>query len=170
MIAAWANSPWAQQVREYVERVTNAASAARAAYAGRDNDNNNDRDYQDEEAFQPPVDIYNTETSWVIHVAVPGAKKEDTDVSWDADKSAVLVSGLIYRSGNDEFLAGLITGERKVGLFNRTVTIPPEGGDGKEEADGTAVTAKMEDGLLIITVPKVEKEEQWTEIRKVDIE
>jgi len=34
--------------------------------------------------------------------------------------------------------------------------------------DGDAISAKLEDGVLIVTVPKVEKE--WTEVKRVDIQ
>jgi len=68
----------------------------------------------------------------------------------------------------------LVSGERRVGLFERKVQLPPFGGvardaEGeKEEVDADHITARMEDGILIVVVPKVEKE--WTEVRKVDIE
>jgi HSP20 family protein len=48
------------------------------------------------------------------------------------------------------------------------VALPPEGVEERDEIDSFGITAKMEDGVLVITVPKVERE--WTEIRKVDIE
>jgi len=56
-------------------------------------------------------------------------------------------------------------------LFERTVKLPPEGTEasGSEvDIDGLGITAKMEDGVLVVIVPKMEKE--WTEVRKVDIE
>jgi HSP20 family protein len=68
----------------------------------------------------------------------------------------------------------LVQGERRVGEFAREVRLPPKtwaavDENGREdEIDADGITAKMEDGVLVVTVPKVEKE--WTEIRKVDIE
>lgn len=130
--------------------------------AAQNNNENGDLD-----AFVPPVDIFNTEASFVLHVALPGAKKEDIGVNWDPDNSVVNVAGVVHRPGDEAFLQSLSSGERKVGVFERNVTLPPAGAE-KDEVDGDAITARMEDGVLIITVPKVEKE--WTEIRKVDIE
>jgi HSP20 family protein len=103
----------------------------------------------------------------VLHVALPGAKKEDVGVNFDSDKGELNVAGVVYRHGDEEFLKTLSQSERKVGVFERTVKLPPVGEE-KEEVDGDAITAKMEDGVLIVTVPKVEKE--WTEVKKVDIE
>ncbi|KAJ4271909.1 hypothetical protein NW762_000618 [Fusarium torreyae] len=119
-------------------------------------------------SFNPPIDVFNTEKSYVIHVALPGAKKEDIGVNWDADRSLLKISGVVHRPGDEAFLNTLASGERKVGMFERNVTLPPDGADERDEVDGLGITAKMEDGVLVITVPKAEKE--WTEIHKIDIE
>jgi HSP20 family protein len=150
--------PFFQNLREQAENY-------RAA-PGQDNNNSNN-DHADPDAFVPPVDVFNTERDFVLHVALPGAKKEHIGVNWDPDSSVLNIAGVVHRPGDEDFLRTLSAGERKVGVFERNVTLPPAGAE-KDEIDGDAITAKMEDGVLIITVPKVEKE--WTEIRKVDIE
>ncbi|KAK0618306.1 hypothetical protein B0T17DRAFT_509852 [Bombardia bombarda] len=169
LMGAWANHPFAQQMRTYIE---NAARAAGVAPSAANNDNDNDRDAPAagfEQAFVPPVDMFSTPVGWTLHVAIPGAKKEDVGVHWDADKSTLAISGVVHRPGDEEFLSGLVSGERRVGLFERKVQLPPTGGDdkNKDEVDAERITAKMEDGILIVVVPKVEKE--WTEVKKVDI-
>ena len=78
------------------------------------------------------------------------------------------IAGVVYRPGDEEFLSTLASSERRVGMFERNVTLPPEGSTQRDEVDGLAISAKMEDGVLVIAVPKLEKE--WTEIHKVDIE
>lgn len=79
------------------------------------------------------------------------------------------LAGVVYRHGDEAFLKTLSQGERKVGVFERTVKLPPAGGnEEKEEVDGEAITAKLEDGVLVVTVPKMERE--WTEVKRVDIE
>lgn len=120
----------------------------------------------DSNSFTPPVDVFNTEKSFVLHVALPGAKKEDVGVNWDPEHGLLKISGVVHRPGDEAFLKTLTRGERTVGVFERNVPLPPDGS--KDEVDGFGITAKMEDGVLVITVPKVEKE--WTEIHKVDIE
>ncbi|KAH8878842.1 HSP20-like chaperone [Thozetella sp. PMI_491] len=156
----FANHPFAQRVREYVENVR--AQAMAAARGHQDNG-----EFGDEDAFVPPVDIFNTDNNWTVHIALPGAKKEDIAVNWDAAKSSLAVSGVVYRPGDEVFLTGMVAGERKVGLFERSIQLPPAGNDDKEEVDGNGITAKLEDGILVVVVPKAEKE--WTEVRKVDI-
>jgi len=124
-------------------------------------------DKDTENSFTPPIDTFSTPTAYILHVALPGAKKEDVGVNWDAEKGVLNLAGVVYRQGDEDFLKTLSQSERKVGVFERTVKLPP-GNEEKEEVDGDAITAKLEDGILVVTVPKVEKE--WTEVKRVDIE
>ncbi|KAH7170981.1 HSP20-like chaperone [Dactylonectria macrodidyma] len=149
----WANHPLFQNIRDHAQRFQEAQS-------GEGNDAI--------DSFAPPVDIFDTERAFVLHVALPGAKKEDVGVNWDADRSVLNISGVVHRPGDEEFLNTMTSSERKVGVFDRNVTLPPPGADERDEVDGLGITAKMEDGVLVVTVPKAEKE--WTEVRKVDIE
>ncbi|UQC80235.1 uncharacterized protein CLUP02_05717 [Colletotrichum lupini] len=169
----FADHPFAQQVRDWATRfggLNNNAAGTRDGGAAADNDNA-DMD----SAFTPPVDIFSTDRAYVLHFALPGAKKEDVGVNWDADRGELRVAGVVYRPGDEDFLATLASGERRIGMFSRSVPLPPRtrqnapaASERGEEIDALAITAKMEDGILVVTVPKVEKE--WTEIHKVDIE
>lgn len=160
-----ANHPFAKNVREYFERAQDGSREGAGDKTG---------DETDVASFTPPLDIFEQKDSWVLHMAVPGAKKEDVGVSWDADRSVLSVSGVVHRPGDEDFLKGLISGERSTGLFSREIKLPPtaQGGrqqeSGKEEVNAEGIEAKMEDGILIITVPKVER--GWTEVKKVDIQ
>ncbi|KAH8179949.1 hsp20/alpha crystallin family protein [Sarocladium implicatum] len=118
--------------------------------------------------FTPPLDLFSTASAYILHLSLPGVQKSDVGVDWDPERSVLRIAGVVHRPGDEEFQATLVQGERRVGAFAREVVLPPGGEKGKEEVDGDAITAKMEDGVLVVTVPKVEKE--WTEIRKVDIE
>ncbi|KAF3015601.1 hypothetical protein E8E14_009632 [Neopestalotiopsis sp. 37M] len=158
LMGALAGHPAAQALRGYFEPQDAAAREA-GEQSG---------EQQDDDSFVPPVDTFNTEKAYVLHVALPGAVKEDVGVNWDADKSQLNIAGVVYRPGNEEFLQSLSSGERKVGMFERSIRLPPANVDDKDEVDGFGITAKMENGILIITVPKAEKE--WTEIHKVDIQ
>lgn len=160
----FANHPYAQQIREYFE---NARAPGQRTRGSSDDDDDDDEEFGGDDSFVPPVDIFNTPNNWTIHIALPGAKKEDVGVNWDAAKSSLAVTGVVHRPGDEEFLTGMVSGERKVGLFERLIKLPPAGGDEKEEVDSEGITAKLEDGVLVVTVPKAEKE--WTEVRKVDI-
>ncbi len=67
-----------------------------------------------ENNFTPPIDVFYYPAAYVLHVALPGAKKEDVGVNWDAEKSELNVAGVVYRQGDEEFLKTLSKKERKV--------------------------------------------------------
>lgn len=115
--------------------------------------------------FTPPADIFDTPDAYVVHVSLPGAKKEDVGVNWDADKSELNIAGVIYRPGDEEFLKTLALNERKVGVFDRKVKLGSKANPANVDADGIA--AKMEDGVLLVTIPKTE---EFVDVKKVDIE
>jgi HSP20 family protein len=118
-----------------------------------------------EKSFTPPCDVFDTPAAFVLHFSLPGAKKEDVGVNWDADKSELSVAGVIYRPGDEEFLKALAMDEREVGVFERKVRLGNRTNPAQVDAD--SITAKMEDGVLIVTVPRAE---EFVEIKKVDIE
>lgn len=119
-----------------------------------------------EEDFKPEVDVFDTAEAFVVHVSLPGAKKEDVGVNWDAEKSELNVAGVIYRPGDEEFLKTLAMEERKIGAFERKVRLGSRANPAQVDIDG--ITAKMEDGVLTVEVPKLDS--GYVEIKKVDIE
>ena len=120
----------------------------------------------EEQDFKPDVDVFDTEQAFVIHVSLPGAKKEDVGVNWDAEKSEVNIAGVTYRPADEEVIKTLALDERKVGPFERKVRLGSRANPAQVDAD--SITAKLEDGILVIEVPKLDKD--YVEIKKVDIE
>lgn len=59
------------------------------------------------EDFTPEVDVFDTADSFVVHISLPGAKKEDVGVNWDAEKSELSIAGVVYRPGDEELLSTL---------------------------------------------------------------
>ena len=100
-------------------------------------------------------------------MALLGTKKEDIGLDWDADKSTLNISGMVYRPRDDEFLHSRTLKERRIGLFNRTMKLPPEGTNEKDQINGDDTSTKL-DNVLIEMVHKVVRE--WTEILKVDVD
>lgn len=118
------------------------------------------------EDFKPEADVFDTEDSYVIHVSLPGAKKEDVGVNWDAEKSELNIAGVIYRPGDEEFLKTLALDERKVGAFERKIRLGSRANPAQVDVEG--ITAKLEDGVLRVVVPRLNGE--FVEIKKVDVE
>lgn len=115
--------------------------------------------------FTPEADVFDTEDAYIVHVSLPGAKKEDVGVNWDNDKSELSIAGVIYRPGEEEFLKTLALDERKVGVFERKVKLGTK--EKPAAVDDENIGAKMEDGILRVTIPKTEG---FVDIKKVDIE
>jgi HSP20 family protein len=131
-----------------------------------DTQNNTDATAKGNEDIKPDADVFDTESAYVVHISLPGAKKEDVGVNWDAEKSELSVAGVIYRPGDEEFLKTLAMTERKVGPFERKLRLGTRASPAHIDADG--ITAKLEDGILRVEVPKLDT--GYVEIKKVDIE
>ncbi len=116
--------------------------------------------------LEPAADVFDTQDAYIVHISLPGAKKEDVAVNWDSDKSELSVAGVIYRPGSEEFLKTLVLDERKVGVFERKVRLGSRASPAQVDVDG--ISAKMEDGILIVTIPKEDKD--FVDVKKVDIE
>ena len=148
-----------------------AAMFNESLFGGNDNNNNNGDNDDDvaaakSEDFKPEADVFDTEDSYVIHISLPGAKKEDVGVNWDAEKSEISVAGVIYRPGDEEFLKSLALNERKVGAFERMIRLGSRANPAHVDVEG--ITAKLEDGVLRVTVPKMNGE--FVDVKKVDVE
>lgn len=115
--------------------------------------------------FEPEADIFDTATEYVIHVSLPGARKEDVGVNYDADESELRVAGVVYRPGEEGLLKCLAVDGRRVGAFEKRVKLGTRAEPASVDVEG--VSARMVEGVLVVRVPKVER---WQEVRKVDVE
>ena len=115
--------------------------------------------------FEPPADVFDTEDAYIVHISLPGAKKEDVGVNWDSDKSELSIAGVIYRPGSEEFLKTLALDERKVGVFERKVRLGSRVCPAAVDVEG--IGARMEDGVLVVSIPKEDRD--FVDVRKVDI-
>ncbi len=84
------------------------------------------------------VDVYEDEGNYYARFEVPGVKKEDTKVELEARRLAVSVSRKTVTSESESSFE-----------LSRTLTVP----DGIHVE---AISAKLEDGLLTVTLPKAE--------------
>lgn len=118
------------------------------------------------EDFKPEADVFDTPEAYVVHISLAGAKKEDVGVNWDAEKSELIVAGVIYRPGDEEFIKNLALNERSIGAFERKIRLGSRANPAQVDVD--SISAKMEDGVLAVHVPKLDAE--YVEIKKVDVE
>ena len=102
----------------------------------------------------------------MIHVPLPGAAKEDVEVKWDPRTVEVSISGVINRPGPEDLVKAIALDERKVGAFERKVRLGSQANPPK--VDGDAISAKLEDGVLVLEVPKTEPDD--VEVKTVEVE
>lgn len=95
--------------------------------------------------WAPAVDLRETADAFVVHADIPGLKKEEIDI--EVVEDVVTIKG--ERKKDEEKKDGNYHRvERTFGSFLRSVEIP--GG-----FDSEKVSAKFEDGVLEITLPKL---------------
>ena len=96
--------------------------------------------------FLPAVDVHETATALVFAAELPGLKKEEVKIT--LDNQVLTISGERKRQGEnkDEKVHRI---ERSYGSFVRSFTLP-----GNFKA--SEATAAYDNGVLTVTVPKVE--------------
>jgi HSP20 family protein len=106
--------------------------------------------------FVPKADVFDTPAQYLVHVSLPGGRKEDISVDYDAASSTLRLAGVVYRPGIDESLSeSLVLRGRdgEVGVFGREIRL----GTPREPAyvDVDHISASMTDGVLIVVLPKL---------------
>ena len=109
--------------------------------------------------YQMPMNMENKEDRYLLTVEMPGVKKEDTKLSID---DGILSISVKAENENEESQEGkYLFRERASFSCSRCVRIP-------DNIDEENVTAKMVDGVLHISIPKLEVEKKET--RDIEIE
>ena len=95
----------------------------------------------------PAMDLVEGPDSFVLRADLPGMKKDD--VSIEFEDNVLTVSGE-RKSEHEERNEGFHRVERAFGSFSRTLALP-------KGIDPEAISAKFEDGVLEVRVPKPEE-------------
>ncbi|TAL67262.1 MAG: Hsp20/alpha crystallin family protein [Bacteroidetes bacterium] len=97
--------------------------------------------------FKPRVDIIEDEKNIYFEIEVPGVKKDDVKVSVDED-NILSVKGEKKFERKDEIKV-CCRNERSFGDFERSFQLP-------ELVAADKIGAKYENGMLLLTIPKLE--------------
>lgn len=101
----------------------------------------------EEVGWSPPVEMYEKQDRFVVRAELPGIKKEEVDISLVGD--TLTISGERKPEvdiKDEEYLRC----ELCYGKFSRTITLP-------SSVDSSKVEATYENGILLITLPKIEE-------------
>ncbi len=99
------------------------------------------------EIRSPRVDIIDRDNEIVVKAEIPGVNKEDLDVSMT--ESTVTIKGSSSHEEKEE-KGNYYRSEISRGTFTRTVALPAD-------VDADKAKAVFNDGILELTIPKVEK-------------
>lgn len=95
----------------------------------------------------PKVDVVDRDNEIVVRAEVPGVEKNDLDVS--VSDNALTIKGFTRREEKEE-TGNYYRHEISAGSFSRAVALPAD-------VDGSKAKASFKDGMLELTLPKVEK-------------
>lgn len=97
--------------------------------------------------WAPPIDVFETQDRFVIHVELPGVSPEDVDISVEDSTLQIIGERRFYQEVQEEDFHRV---ERRFGTFARTLTLP-------QVADSERIEAAFDAGVLTIEVPKREE-------------
>jgi len=99
-------------------------------------------------SFVPKTDIMEDEKDFIIALEIPGIVKEDVKIVFE--EKTLKISGEKKNSLQENTEVHLT--ERRFGEFEKLFTI-------NHEIDSTNISAEYSNGILMVKVPKVKKEE-----------
>ncbi|GAB4439609.1 MAG: Hsp20/alpha crystallin family protein [Chloroflexi bacterium OHK40] len=97
--------------------------------------------------FVPALDLSETPEAYLVEVAVPGMKAEDLNVN--IENGVLTISGEVKQSEESKE-RNYHRVERRYGRFSRSITLP-------STIRADAVTARLENGVLHLSIPKAEE-------------
>ncbi|MDX6439862.1 MAG: hypothetical protein QOF45_2445 [Gaiellaceae bacterium] len=101
----------------------------------------------------PLVDIEEQDDAYIVEAEIPGVKRDDVNIELVGNE--VVVSGEIKERERKGILR---RSTRRVGAFEYRVVLP-------ENIDRDAIDAKLDDGVLIVRIPKAEQAQR----RRIDV-
>lgn len=97
--------------------------------------------------FVPALNLSESADAYHVELAVPGLKAEDLSVTFE--NGVLTISGEI-KQATEQQERSYHRVERRYGRFSRSVTLPTS-------VRGDAIEARLEHGLLHLSVPKAEE-------------
>jgi HSP20 family protein len=97
---------------------------------------------------QIKLDVHESDASYTVKAELPGVKKDDIDVRIDGRQ--VTVSAEVKKEQDEKKEGRVLRSERHYGYASRSFTLACE-------VDEAKSTAKVQDGILELTLPKKTK-------------
>lgn len=95
--------------------------------------------------MQIKMDVKEDDKAYTVHAEVPGVKKDDIHVNIEGNQ--VSISAEVKNEKEEKEGEKVLRSERYYGKVSRTFTLG-------SEVDDASASAKYEDGVLLLTLPK----------------
>ncbi len=105
------------------------------------------RDLWEETAWLPPADVSETKNEIVVNVEAPGMDPKEFDIS--LSEGTLTIKGEKKQEKAEEGENFHLV-ERTYGSFTRSILLP-------QEVEGDKIRASYKNGILTVTVPKIEE-------------
>ena len=112
---------------------------------------------------EPKMNIIENKESYLIQYSVPGLKKEDLKISIDAEGNLVVeMSKESHKEERKENNVRYLRREFTTEQFRNTLVLP-------EDIHRDKITAKVENGILEVTLPRVTVEEKKALVQNIEV-
>jgi HSP20 family protein len=101
--------------------------------------------FSEEGTVSPRVDISENEQAYIVKAEMPGVKKEDVKVS--IENQRVTIEAEVKHEEEKKEGENVVIAERSARKYMRSFLLPAE-------VDDSAAEARLEDGILSLTLPK----------------
>ena len=110
----------------------------------------------------PAINVKESKDAYTVEVAAPGMTKSDFNVSIDADNNLAISMEKKEEKKEEKHDARYLRREFSYAKFQQTMILP-------DDVDKDRITARVEDGVLLIGLPKVSREEVHRFGRSIEI-
>lgn len=103
-------------------------------------------------ATAPAINVIETEKNYRVELAAPGMKKEDFDVNINHEGNLTIKMESKREVKDEDKKARYLRREFAYSKYSQTLILP-------DDVDKDKIEAKVDDGVLTVTLPKIIKEE-----------
>ncbi len=101
-------------------------------------------------ATAPAINVKETENEYTVEVAAPGMKKEDFNVNIDKDGNLHIHMEAHNEKKEEDKKSHYLRREFAYSKFEQTLLLP-------DDVEKEAIAARVNDGVLTVTLPKMQK-------------
>ena len=113
---------------------------------------------------EPKMNIIENKENYLIQYSVPGLKKEDLKISIDAEGNLVVeMNKESHKEERKENNVRYLRREFTTEQFRNTLVLP-------EDIHRDQITAKVENGILEVTLPRVTMEEKKALVQNIEVQ